>query len=354
MARSSGIGTYIRETVPRVLTTLQRADFALLGDTADLGQLGLGALPRTTLHPCDARIYSLREQWALRRASPARAHVFWSPHYNIPLLLGARLVVTVHDVLHLARPEFVTGSHRRLYARSMFAMVARRAAEVICVSRFTADELIRLVGIDARRIHVTHEGVDPRWFLPAPGPPTYPRPYFVYVGNVKPHKNLSRLCRAFAQVVDVLPHDLVIVGKKDGFLGGDPQVDRYASRLGNRVHFTGEVPDERLRNLVGNATALVLPSKYEGFGLPALEAMAAGCPAIVSRAASLPEVCGDAAAYFDPDDPDEIAHRLQEIARDGVLREDLIAAGRERARKYTWESCAQSTREVLQRVLDAG
>lgn len=353
MLRASGIGTYLRQLVSRLIG-IEGRTLALLGDVPELRHNGFDRVPGTTLHRCDAPIYSIREQIALRRSTPGGVELFWSPHYNIPLLLGAKLVVTVHDTLHLARPEYVRGSHRRIYARTMFRQLRGRANAIICDSHFTADELIRYAGIAEDRIEVIHLGVDESWFEPVATSSPRPRPYFVYVGNVKPHKNLMGLLEGFSLVLADLPHDLIIIGKNDGFISGDDRAIARAARMGKRVTFTGEVADATLRAYIGHAEALVLPSYYEGFGLPALEAMAAGCPALVSRVASLPEVCGQAALYFDPRDPVEIADRLRQVAQDRVLREELIVGGRERARRFTWDRCASETAAVLDRVLAVG
>jgi glycosyltransferase involved in cell wall biosynthesis len=353
MIRSSGIGTYLRQVVPR-LVGFSGSRFALLGDLNELRREGLGRDSRTTLHPCTAPIYSLREQLALRKSTPPDTELFWSPHYNIPLGGRAKLAVTVHDALHLARPEFVRGAHRRIYARAMFRELRRRATAIICDSRFTADELTKHAGITAGRVEVIHLGIDQSWFAEMSSVSPHPRPYFIYVGNVKPHKNLTGLLEAFSIAATNLPHDLLIVGRKEGFISGDSGAIERGARLGDRVRFTGEVADATLRAYVGHAEALILPSHYEGFGLPALEAMAAGCPALVSSAASLPEVCGDGALYFDPDSAGEIADRMRQITRDQVLRREMIAAGRERARLFTWESCARRTGEVLERAVAAG
>jgi glycosyltransferase involved in cell wall biosynthesis len=353
MMRSSGIGTYLRQLVPRLLAT-KESTFALLGDVADLRREGFDRETGTTLHSCTAPIYSLREQVDLRRSTPHGVELFWSPHYNLPLAVRAKLAVTIHDALHLARPDWVRGAHRRIYARAMFRQLRKRTSAIICDSRFTADELTRHAGIKAERVEVIHLGVDESWFVDVRSVSRHPRPYFIYVGNVKPHKNLMGLLEAFAQASADLPHDLLIVGKKEGFISGDSRAIARGGKLGDRVRFTGEVADATLRDYVANAEALILPSHYEGFGLPALEAMAAGCPALVSRAASLPEVCGDAALYFDQHSSAEIANRLRQIVGDKVLRREMVAAGRERARLFTWERCASQTGEVLQRAVASG
>jgi glycosyltransferase involved in cell wall biosynthesis len=351
MARASGIGTYLRNVVPRLFAGEGGPRPVFLGDEKDLRRLLEPHVSGAAYEECTSPIYSAREQLRLRAKTPVDADLFWSPHYNIPLLLRHRLLVTVHDVLHLARPEYVRGWHRRAYARGMFAAVRSRSTRIICGSRFTADELVRLTGIERSRLTVVHYGVDEGWFMPCVDAPPHPKPYFVYLGNIKPHKNLRRLCSAFGRLIDEIPHDLVLIGRRDGFIHGERDFATVAARFGERLCFTGELPDDAVRRYVGHATAVVLPSRYEGFGLPALEAMAAGRAVAVSSAASLPEVCGDAAVYFDPDREEEIASALRTLARDGALRDELGQAGRERARTFTWDRCAAETREVIEAAL---
>jgi glycosyltransferase involved in cell wall biosynthesis len=172
------------------------------------------------------------------------------------------------------------------------------------------------------------------------------------VGNIKPYKNLGRLVEAFQKIRDHVPHDLVIVGQREGLITGEsPEFFERVRGAGERIHLTGYVSYEELLSLVGNADALIMPSLYEGFGLPPVEAMAAGVPVVVSRAASLPEVCGDAALYFDPLDVDDIADKLIEIASDRVLGEQLRERGRERSRLFTWKSCSAKTAQALRASL---
>jgi len=140
------------------------------------------------------------------------------------------------------------------------------------------------------------------------------------------------------------------VGKKEGFITGDRAVERSAAALGDRVRFTGLVDDALLKKYVACADALVLPSFYEGFGLPPLEAMACGCPTIVSNRASLPEVCGDAALYCDPHDVKDIAARMLDVATSDATRVALREKGLAHARKFTWNKCARETVAVIERL----
>jgi len=141
------------------------------------------------------------------------------------------------------------------------------------------------------------------------------------------------------------------VGRQSGFRTGDPGVPVLAAQLGDRVMFTGEVSDREVRAFVAGARALVLPSLYEGFGLPPLEAMACGCPVLVSRCGSLPEVCEDAAWYCDAGDYRDVGRQLVRVLSDDGLRDRLRNLGRTRARQFTWQACADQTLAVFQEAV---
>lgn len=351
MLGASGIGRYLEEVVSRLVAARPERRYRLIGDAERLRAQGWAQRPNVELVESDAPIYSVREQLELPPAIGRSADLFWAPHYNVPVLQRRPLVVTIHDVLHLARPEFVPGLHRRLYAKLLFRAALARAGRVICGSAFTADEVVRLLGVPRARLRVIHYGVSPFWSQGPDEARPLARPYLLFVGNVKPHKNLVGLIDAFASIAGEIPHDLVIVGKREGFLTGDPRVAARAAPLGDRVRFTGWIDDASIRAHYRHADALVFPSFYEGFGLPPLEAMAGGCPAIVSRAASLPEACGDAALYCDPFRPAEIAARIKQLLGDGVLRAELRERGRERARALRWDRCMEETDSVLEAMI---
>ena len=351
MADAPGIGTYLRNLVPRVLAARPAWRFVLLGRAPTIDRLGWNELENASVQAFNAPIYSVREQLSVTSRRNGGIDAFWSPHYNIPLWGRAPLVVTVHDVIHLARPEYTQSASKRWYARHMFASIRRRAAAILTVSEFTKGEFLRLVGTPRAPITVAHNGVDERWFH-SESPARVPRaPYILCVASLKPHKNLVALIDAFARLRDRLPHDLLIVGPVDGLRTTDTAVLGRAAACGDRVHLTGEVSDAALRSLVAGASALVHPSLYEGFGLPPLEAMACGCPCLVSQTTALPEVCGDAALYCNPADPTDIAARLYQLLTDERLRRDLSTRGRARAATFQWSRTAERTLEVLDHVL---
>jgi glycosyltransferase involved in cell wall biosynthesis len=180
------------------------------------------------------------------------------------------------------------------------------------------------------------------------------RPYIVFVGIAKPHKNLVGLLQAFAMIRDRVSHDLVIVGsRRDTLRTSDRRIEETSAVLNGRVRFTDHLELSALQQLVTGADILVQPSLYEGFGLPPLEAMAAGTPCLASKIDPLVEVCGDAVAYCDPRDPADIARRLMELLESQEARQQLRSRGRERARAFSWDRSAAETLAVFEQVLSS-
>jgi glycosyltransferase involved in cell wall biosynthesis len=351
---SSGVGVYIKGIMPGIVERLKDVSITGLGDRSRLEEFEWSRADNMRLVDCRAGRYSLAEQIQLPLAIPSGTDLFFSPYYTIPLLYGGRLAVTVHDMSHLVVEEIVGNPKKRLYAQTMFRALRKRAAVIFTVSEFSKNELLRLTaGPRQDNIFPTHLGISAEWCEAARLPPVRSRPYFVVVGNLKPYKNLSRLVEAFLKIRDRVPQDLVIVGQSEGLITGEsPEFFASVRTAGDRIHLTGFVSHEELLSLVGHAHALIMPSLYEGFGLPPVEAMAAGVPVAVSRAASLPEVCGDAALYFDPLRVEDIADKLVMIASDAELCRQLKKQGLERRKLFTWESCAQKTSDALRAKLE--
>jgi len=339
MLGPSGIGRYLGALLPRVLPTLAPQRVTVYGRLETLREQPWSELPHVTIKRCRAPVYGLTEQAALTRIAAGMTS-FWSPHVNVPMLYRGRLVVTVHDTYHLL-PEArrAVRIDKRLYLQQLYRAVARKAERILCVSDFGAKEVKRRLGVPGERITVIPNGVDAETFGAQAAPPVHERPYLLFVGNDKPHKNLRRLMLAFDRVADDVEHDLLLVGRCAGADADNPRPDRIVRQ--------GAVDDDTLRRLYAQATALVMPSLYEGFGLPPLEAMASDTAVVAARAASLPEVCGDAALYVDPYRIDDMAAALATICRDGDLRARLIAAGRDRVAVFTWPRSAEATSTEL-------
>lgn len=357
MIRNSGIGTYLRGLVG----AYRNDDFFKtysLGLTLPLGEKSDEDFPsRSFLTP----VYSLWEQieypFHLKRC-----RLWHAPHYNIPFVKGGtRLVVTVHDLIHWVFGHAFYSPLQRGYARLFFERLVRQADRIITVSRHTRKDLIHFFNAPEDKIRVIHEGVEPFFFEPAGEAQRQsclkkyrlPDRFFLYVGLLKPHKNVKRLIEAFRIVWDQkkIKTPLVIVGKKDkSYPKGHEVLGQLGS--GEGIYYLPRVESrQELLSLYGSALALVHPSLYEGFGLTCLEAMAAGTPVIVSNAASLPEVVGEAAHFIDPHSTESIEQSLIELETNGDLREELALKGRVRARQFRWEEAARKTIEVYQELL---
>ncbi len=353
MVLDAGIGTYLRQLVPRIRKALPGLDLCLLGRPEALKQLEWTRQPGITIVECRAPIYSLREQVEIPLKIPAESDLFWSPHYNIPLLFSGRLVVTVHDTFHLAMPEFVKGLHRRAYAWVMFRAIRRKARAILVVSQFGKNQLLAFCPQGSQPVTVTPNGVDESWARFSKGPRPHLKPYMLFVGNLKPHKNLVRLLEAVELIRTRVPHDLIIVGRSEGLMTADHEVRNRASRLGDRVQFVGEIDhdDLLLRRYYAWADLLVLPSLYESFGLPALEAMACGCPVVLSNVGGMPETYGEAAIYCDPLSRQDMADQILRALTDREVRIGLIERGRRCARRLNWEGTAEQVATTINQLL---
>ena len=350
---SSGIGTYIKGLMPGLVDAFRDVRIAAIGSRRRLKEFSWASASHVEIIDCNVARYSPAEQVILPLKIPRHTDLFFSPHYPIPLLYRGRIAVTVHDLSHLVVPEIAQNAVKRAYAATVMGHVRRRASLILTVSDFSKSELLRCTrGPRTDNIVTIHEGVSEEWF----SAPSLPRPrrgpYMVYVGNVKPYKNVSRLVEAFMGAMDAIPHDLLIIGKYEGLITGESEaLFERAKSAGSRIQFTGPVSQIELLALVANADALALPSLYEGFGFPPLEAMAAGVPTLVARSGSLPEICGNAALYCEPMDVYDIIRGIISILTEAELRGRLISAGREQVRKYSWATCAQRTADAMRALL---
>jgi glycosyltransferase involved in cell wall biosynthesis len=275
---------------------------------------------------------------ALRRLDPALGHF----NYVVPPAYRGPAVVTVHDLSFESNPELM-GRRDRLMFRTFVPRSTRRADRVLVVSERTKRDLVEHYRIADEKIVVTPNGVDPI-FQPNGTGPDRPR-YALFVGGIQPRKDPLTAIEALALVDGDLR--LVLVG--DEKRGGN-EVRSAVRRLGlePRVEFAGYVEHDGLAALYRGAACLVFPSRYEGFGLPVLEAMASGTPVVATTAGAVPEVAGDAAVLVEPGDPEALAEGIRKALGD---RERLVAAGLERARRFTWAETARRTLAVYRELL---
>ena len=354
-----GIGTYIRNLLRHLARMDRETEFVLLCRPQDQQELSSAGENFRSV-PETAANYSIAEQltvpWALKREGVT---LFHAPHYVLPPLVRCRTVVTIHDCIHLMFPQYLPNRLALAYARTSITAAARRANRVLTVSESSKRDILRFVDVPADKIDVIYNAYDERFGV-EPNEEDVVRvrerfqlhdEFVLYAGNVKPHKNLTRLIDAFNLVRQRgLDHlKLVMIGD---------EISKYTAlrravhhhQLHKYVRFLGYLPEETLAVMYRLAGVFVFPSLYEGFGLPPLEAMASGTPVVTSNVSSLPEVAGNAALLVDPYDPAAIADGIYTVLTDESVRRDLRKKGLARASQFSWEASVRRVREIYQEV----
>lgn len=287
---------------------------------------------------------------------PKRFDAFFSPTHYAPRFSPTPTVISIMDVSYIHFPE--TFAKKDLYQLQEWTRYsAVKAKRIFTISEASKGDIIKFYHKKAEDVIVTHLGIkeiDADVTRKAMDEITkkynLSNKYFLFVGTLQPRKNIIRLIEAFS-----LLHEknneikLVIVGRK-GWKYDDILLAPEKYNITDSVHFLDFIPDEDLPSLYRNALAYVLPSLYEGFGLPVLEAMKYACPVITSNISSLPEAGGDAALYVNPEDTNDIAQKMEMVMNDSQLREDLIKKGHVQVKKFSWEKTAKETLAVLESV----
>jgi len=361
-----GVATYVRNIVRALARLDPQNQYRLIGPPARLREFG-------ELPPNFAPIpYALDEtsprdyfhfQHIIRRHACDVVHVphlFWAPQY-----MPCPYVVTVHDLLEYLYPQNGGPGWKRWIQDYLTHRTLNHAARIFAVSNSTRSDLMRLFRIPGSKIEVVYNAIDERFrqghaspddkqFIAERYQVNYP--FLLYAGNIKPHKNIGRIIEAFAALKAELEKEnrftdlkLIIIGDE---LSQHPDLRRTVVKAGvqNDVRFLGFVPIDVLRIFYDTAKIFVFPSLYEGFGLPPLEAMAAGTPVVTSNASSLPEVVGDAAVLVNPENVFEIMHALHRVLLDQPLRERLKERSYRQAHRFSWELSAQRILQVYREV----
>jgi glycosyltransferase involved in cell wall biosynthesis len=286
--------------------------------------------------------------------------LFHSTNYMLPLFLRETLVVsTIHDLIPIKFPHFTPRARKtrfnRLFRR-LLIQCARRSDRVITVSQHTRDDLMGILGLPPEKIAVVYNGIDSKYHPQDRSRHTVslsPDPFILYVGRFDPYKNVVGLIRSFNRFCRERGDSprLVLAGHLDPRY---PEAIQAVKELGleSRVSFLDGATEEELIQLYNGARILILPSLYEGFGLPPLEAMACGTPVIVSDRGSLPEVVGDAGLIIDPDREDSIAGAIENLWDSETLRSELREKGLRRAKDFSWEKTARETLKVYEELMD--
>lgn len=367
--QGAGIGRYAREVVPAAVRALSDVDVVLWyaperpGQApfldATLSKFDACFQPRVASLPVSRRRmdqfwYRARIPFPLQVLARARAGVVYSPDFTAPPSGRTPRIVTVHDLAFEICPERAPAGLRR-YLQGVVPHQVATATRVIAVSETTRVDLIERYGVEPAKVAVAPNGVEERFFSAQPLTADerislgLPEQYILTVGTLEPRKNHVTLFRAVEILGSGFDYPLVVAGRPGWETA--PILNAAAPLVqAGRVRLLDYVPERLLPGLYAGARCLVYPSWYEGFGLPVLEALAAGIPVVASTAPALKEVAGACARYVDPASAEEIAQAIIEAVRDSERTPDRIEARQRRARRYTWEAAGQAVASVIREV----
>jgi glycosyltransferase involved in cell wall biosynthesis len=347
LIEETGVGRYIRNLIVELSQVDHEHEYVVFLRKKSFSSFELpGSKWKKVL--ADMPWHSMAEQLRMPGIfSKEKLDILHVPYFNVPLLYTGKMIVTIHDliILHFDTGKASTHSWlfykiRRLGYRLSVWWGLHRAVKIIAVSQATKDEIVSHFSIDPSKIIVTYEGVDKSLKKLTQGKKVHKRlikdPYFLYVGNAYPHKNLETLLAAFEHMDS--KSKLVLVGKDD-FFYRRLKIVIGALGISDHVDFFGQATDDELASLYAHAKALVFPSLMEGFGLPALEALAMGCPVICSDIPVFREILGNNAMYFNPRD----AHTLSHILMGPIKKPAAFDMS-----TYNWSTMAQDTKKIYE------
>lgn len=360
----TGIGRYVFELVQQLVRQDRENHYILYFNQPEFDAFQVPN-ERWQKKLVNIRHYSMDEQtrfaWFLNHEPVDLIHF---PHFNAPVLCKKPFVVTIHDLtLHYYpyksyTPRWTPKKALEIFVyRQLMGRIARKAQHIIAVSENTKNDLVREYQLSSEKISTVYEGV-PEHFQKASeaeiqavlGKFAIRKPYLLYTGVWRSHKNLLRLLEAFKRITDSGQDvQLVLTGKKDPVYPEIPEAIKRFS-LQERVVLTGFVDDTDLIALMSGATVYVFPSLYEGFGLPPLEAMQLGVPVACSHISSLPEVCGDAAMYFDPKNVQEMADKVLFLLKNQQVRQEYIEKGKKNVERFSWSQMASQILDIYRKI----
>lgn len=355
MIENTGIGTYIQHLMGRGIYDVA------VGNESKIRKYDTDV----KIIPFDAPLYRAQEQMnfpakALKQAGVSLTHF---PHYNVPLFFRGKYIVTVHDLIHILFPEKPCEGLKSFYSNTLMSHAVKRAEHVLTVSEYTKSDIIDHFALKSSDITVTYNAVDQSYkkedrkqYLYLYQKYSIPddRPVILYVGNLKPHKNLRLVFKALERMVQEDLTDNIDRTLPQLILAGRAFSSDETFKLAAEYHIedfvtaAGEVSKDELIHLYNLADFFIFPSLYEGFGIPPLEAMACGTPVICSDAASLPEVTGKAAIRFDPESVDSCTDAIRRALKMSQAEKDqLIEKGYDRVNMFSWDASADITEHVI-------
>lgn len=357
--QNKGLGRYVKELVDRLVDLENDCDYVLFLNSDNIAEAPNRPNVKKVL--CEVRWYSLKEQIKLPfLIAKEKLDLIHYPHFNHPLLCATPFVVTIHDLILFHYPtRRMSTLSPVLYWFKMFVYhrVIKRAIlkskKILTVSEHAKQDILKEFSrLTDDKIIVTYEGLSDVFVNEKTvSEEKPPKPYWLYVGNAYPHKNLAKLLTVFKRATDRHPDwRLILVGKDDYFY---QNIKRLAKEMGllkddndSKIVFPGYLSDHDLNTTYSQALGFIFPSLYEGFGIPPLEAMSRNCPVLSSNRSCMPEVLGDAAMYFDPEDENDMLKAMETLTSNDQLRNELIAKGRDRVKLYSWQKCVEQIKAV--------
>ncbi len=373
--QGTGLGKYTQKLIENLARIDKQNQYAIFLRKSNWDYLKLPSNFKKV--KADIPWYSLAEQIKMPNIyNKENLDLLHVPHFNVPIIYKGKFVVTIHDLIHHQFSEYAATTKsplvfkvKRFAYKKIISSAIKRSRKIIAPSNFVKGEIIKNFHVNPNKIVVTYEaaeeeyGENPNSKIQTPNllkRYKIKTPFIIYVGNAYPHKNLDVLLQAFkiignwklereALLRKIGNLKLVIVCSRDVF----------ASRMQNKIKslgledsviMTGYIPAEDLSAIFKQASTYTFPSLVEGFGIPGLNAMAAGVPVAASNIETLKEIYSDAAIYFDPNDPGDIANEIIKIVSDGKIRSSQIKKGREQIKKYSWKQMAQETLKVYEEI----
>jgi len=362
----TGIGRYVYEMVKHLIELDQTNRYVLFFNQKEFDSFQVPN-ERWEKRLVNIPHYSFAEQWKFYRVlEDEKLDLMHFPHFNAPILYRRPFVVTIHDLtLHYYpykeySPKWsLKKGLQILFYRFLVGQIVRNSRQIIAVSENTKRDILKEYSLPAGKITTIYEGVpdhfqksDQEQISAVRQKFQISKPYLLYTGVWRSHKNLLNLLKAFKILIDQGQNiQLVFTGKKDPIY---PEIPRLIQelRLEGRVVLTGFVSDAELIDLMSGAEVYIFPSLYEGFGLPPLEAMQLGVPVACSNTSSLPEVCGDAAVFFDPRNPEEMAEKIGILLKNPELQQEFIKKGEQNLKRFSWKRMTAQILDIYNKVCD--
>ena len=346
MYNMSGIGTYIQNLIKSGCYQIALGNKEELKDIKQIDKI----------IEYNSSIYGIKEQlkFPYKELKKEKIDVLHVPHYNVPIFYKGDMVVTIHDLTHLVYSEFLDNKLAKYYAKIMLKIAAKKAKTIITVSENTKKDILKYFKVDENKIKVIYSGVKENLKQKPKEQLKYlyekfnipkDKKILMYVGNLKPHKNLEKLLQAFSKMQSRDETTLLLVGKAFENYNILEQKEEEL-KIKDKVIHTGIIEERELCDLYNLADLFVFPSLYEGFGFPVIEAMACGTKVVSSNTSSLPEVGGDVIPYFNPEDVDEMAEVIEkELKRDETEEEKQRRI--EWAKKFEWKKTIEETKKAF-------